>query len=407
MRGDPIDTGVALPVGRFAVLSLAIVAGWLVYCRLTFHSLARFMTVVDHCPVTFCDFANHYLPMSRQVLAGTGPVPGFLYPPFFALLLLPFAPLPDAAATFAWGAVQAGLAGLLLVAPLWLVRRPGLGAAALGVFLSVSAFPMLHNFKWGQISVLVTLCVLGALALWQRGRPVAAGLLLALATSIKLYPAWFALALLLRRDWRALASYAAFCLLFLGVVPALALGPSAALRFYQDGGVLLHLSLGMQVNDINSQSLEGLLARLCYSVNSPWPTTLSLFEPIRWSVLAITLPAVWWSLRRREGGEVPAFLVLFGTLPFVTPTSWPHYFVYLPAAFVYLLHTLPPRGARRFVVIALVAVAAVVSNGVFWQAWNDRTSYSYAGFLFWANALTLLSLLLVLPGIGTTRRRNA
>lgn len=407
MRGDPNDTGVALPAGRFAGLALAIAAGWLVYCRLTFHSLARFMAVVDHCPVTFCDFANHYLPMGRQILAGTGPVPGFLYPPFFALLLLPFAPLPDAVATFAWGAVQAALAGLLLVAPLWLIRRPGLGEAALCVFLSVSAFPMLHNFKWGQVSVLITLCVLGALALWQRGRPVAAGLLLAFATSIKLYPAWFALALLARRDWRALASFAAFCVLFLGVVPALALGPSATLRFYQDGGTLLRLGLDLQVNDVNAQSLQGLLTRFCYSVNSPWPTTLSLFEPIRWSVLAISLPAAWLWLRRREGGEVPAFLVLFATLPFVTPTSWPHYFVYLPAAFVYLLHARPRRGARRFLVVALVAVAAVVSNGVFWQVWNDRTSYSYVGFLFWANLLTLAALLLALPGSGPRERRSA
>ena len=98
-------------------------------------------------------------------------------------------------------------------------------------------------------------------------------------------------------------------------------------------------------------------------------------------------------------------LVLFCVLPFVTPTSWPHYFVYLPAAFLYLLTSLPAGGRRRGFVVALVVVAAVLSNGVFWQVWNNRITYSYLGFLFWANALTLLALLLVLSWSRAQERR--
>ena len=278
-----------------------------------------------------------------------------------------------------------------------MVRPPArLAAAALYVFLFLSAFPVLHNFKWGQISILVTLCVLGSLALWQRGHAVAAGFLLAFATSLKFYPAWFAIALLLRRDWRALSAYAAFCVLFLVAVPAVALGPHATLQFYLDVLAQLRERTVGTLNDVNSQSLEGLLTRLCYSVGSPWATSLSLFEPIRWSVLAVALPSTWYALQRTEGGETSAILILFCALPFVTPTSWPHYFVYLPVAFLYLLLGLPADGPRRGLIISLVAVAALLSNVVFWQVWNNRTTYSYLGFLFWANALTLVALLLLL-----------
>lgn len=371
------DERASIPAGKIAAAALLVVAGWLVYCRLTFHSPARFMAVIDNCPLTFCDFANHYLPMGRHVFDRTGPVPGFLYSPFFALLVALVAPLSDTGAVIAWGVLQAGLTLLLLVVPRWLVRRPGLAAAALYVFLFLSAFPVLHNFKWGQISVLVTLCVLGSLALWQRGHAVAAGLLLAFATSIKFYPAWFALALLMRRDWRALSAYAAFCTLFLVAVPTAALGPQATLTFYLEVLAQLRTAADGMLNDVNSQSLEGLLARFCYSVDSPWPTSLSLFEPVRWSVLAVALAAVWFSLRRTEGGETPAFFILFCALPFVTPTSWPHYFAYLPAAFLYLLLGLPAGGLRRGLVVSLVSVAAVLSNVVFWQVWNNRITYSY------------------------------
>jgi len=321
MRMNSRDEKAGVAAGQFAAVVLLLVAVWLVYLRVTFHSLTRFMAVIDTCPLTFCDFANHYLPMGRHVFDRTGPVPGFLYTPFFALLVALVAQLSDTGAVIAWGVAQVGLTILLLVVPRRLVRRPGLAAAALYVFLFLSAFPVLHNFKWGQISVLVTLCVLGSLALWQRGHAVVAGFLLAFATSIKFYPAWFALALLLRRDWRALSAYAVFCALFLVAVPAVALGPHATLQFYLDVLAQLRVRADGMLNDVNSQSLEGLLTRLCYSAGSPWPTSLSLFEPVRWGVLAVALPSVWLSLRRAKGGEMRAFLILFCALPFVTPTS--------------------------------------------------------------------------------------
>jgi hypothetical protein len=306
------------------------------------------------------------------------------------------APLSDAGALVAWGVVQVALTFLLLATSPSIVRRPGLGLFAVYVFLFLSSFPVLHNFKWGQVSVLVTLCVLGALALWQRGHALAAGFLLAFATSIKFYPAWFALLLLMRRDWRALSYYAAFSALFLVVLPTAVLGADATLQFYLDVIVQLRIGSEWMKNDANSQSLVGLFTRLRSDVDGPWPTTLAFIEPIRWTVLAVSIAASWFSLRRAEGGEIPATLIMFCALPFVIQSSWPHYFVYLPTAFLYLLLNLPTGGLWRGGVVLLVVVAAVLSNVVFWQAWGNAVLFAHLGFLFWANALTLVALLLVL-----------
>jgi hypothetical protein len=252
----------------FLAIALVIAAAWLVYDAVTFRSLARFMAVLDHCPRTFCDFVTYYLPMSRHLFDGTGPIPFYFYSPFFAILMLPLAALADPVATVVWGVIQVVLSAVLIALPLGLVTRAGERLRPLHVLIAMSSFPLLHNFKWGQISVLVTCALFGAWWCLERGRRIPAALLLALATSLKFYPAWFAIVPLARRDWRTLGWYALFCAAFLALVPALFLGPGAALRFYQGIAIELRAASTMAL-DPNSQSLDGVLGRLCYSVDIP------------------------------------------------------------------------------------------------------------------------------------------
>ncbi|MFN8179594.1 MAG: glycosyltransferase family 87 protein [bacterium] len=408
MRTDS-EKAKTLSARRLAVAGASVALVFLVYCRLTFRSLAGFMAALDHCPDTFCDFGRHYLPMARQVFDGTGPVEGFFYSLFFALLLVPLTRLSDGGALVTWGVLQALLAAALLAVPLTRARRPSFAVAWLYIALFFSSHAVLHNFKWGQVSVLITLCVLAALALWQRGHSVAAGFLLALATSIKLYPAWFVLVPLMRRDWRMLGSFAASCLILLVIVPVAAVGADPAFRFHVAVAEQLRSRMGLLVGDPNSQSLQGLIERLCYQPRSPWSTHLPLVGPLRWGTLAVAVGAAWTSLRRAGDDATASFLILFCALPFVTPTSWPHYFVYLPAAFLYLLTELPRRPLQRSAVLVLLVAAALLSSIFCWQALGAAAFaptyprlppgllYAYWGVPFWANALTFLALLATLP----------
>ena len=77
----------------------------------------------------------------------------------------------------------------------------------------------------GQVSVLVTLGIVSALALHQQGRSALGGIALALVTCIKYYPGAFVIYFFVRRDGRFLAAYGAGLLGFYGLLPAALLGP--------------------------------------------------------------------------------------------------------------------------------------------------------------------------------------
>jgi hypothetical protein len=392
--------------GPFLAAAAGLTVAWLVYYGLAFGSLAHFMAILDHCPRTFCDFVTYYLPMSRHLFDGTGPIPYYLYAPFFAILLLPLTPLSDPVATVVWGVLQVALSALMVVVPLGLVTRAGQRLKLLHVLIAMSSFPLLHNFKWGQISVLITCAVFGAWWCLERERRIPAALLLAFATSLKLYPVWFAIVPLMRRDWRTLGWYALFCLLFLGLVPALFLGPGGTVTFYQGLANELHGAMGM-ATDPNSQSLDGVLGRLCYSETSPFKPTVDLITPIRWIVVPLSLAAAWWSLRAARDAGLGALLILFCALPFVTPSSWPHYFVYLPAAFLFLISESGSRRAWRWPIVALITLAALLASLPCWQLFGSWQAYSGWGVLFWANALTLIALLILAASPPATRATAA
>ena len=130
----------------------------------------------------------------------------FIYPPFAAMLLAPFAfPAVDGRL----GAAVRALAGLP-AATLYVTARqawpdggPGgaLSAAALALPLLLWIEPVLETFEFGQVNlVLMGLVAVDCLAprtRWPRG------LLIGIAAAIKLTPAAFVLFFLLRRDVRA------------------------------------------------------------------------------------------------------------------------------------------------------------------------------------------------------------
>ena len=130
----------------------------------------------------------------------------FIYPPFAAMLLAPFAFLPWTAAWVLLFALSLGsLAVTLYVAArqAWPDGGPGgaLSVAALALPLLLWIEPVLETFEFGQVNlVLMGLVAVDCLAprtRWPRG------LLVGIAAAIKLTPAAFVLFFLLRRDARA------------------------------------------------------------------------------------------------------------------------------------------------------------------------------------------------------------
>lgn len=381
-------------IGRL-VAGAALLAA-LAYLAVSFGSFRGLALAVDHAPRAFVDFVYVYYPAGRAILQEGEVVQGFFYSPFFAMLMVPIAGLPDSLPLFAWIGVQLaatlalGLAGLRLVP-----GRPAWVTVAYAGFFPLS-FPILHSFSWGQVSTLLVAFALWGLLLVERKRPVLGGALLGLAAAIKYYPLVLAFPWLIGRQWRGLVACALLLAIALLVLPAAFLGGEGTLAFYDDVAAMIEANEELLREDVNSQYFPHVLAR--------WadrdPDSTAVLPRIAWLVvwsslglvLALSVQAARADARRPlTWGFV---LVLLAT-PFWVPTSWPHYFVYLPFVQLFLVSRALeesdlPRLLRLSVGI-LAALSTLLSSVLFFEVMGGKEFYGASGTLFVSNALLLVA----------------
>jgi hypothetical protein len=177
-----------------ALLAPVVLAAWP-----SFGSYARFMVALDPgsavttCSTSdgvkpLCDFANHYYPQGRALMI----VHGFYYSAFFAVCMRAFAAASHGTAALLWATVVVIAALTLILAPLLRELRGALLGALVHGSLFAGLLPLWHDLAFGQVSSLLTALLLLAFFAYGRDRRGLAGLLLGVASSIKLYPALFA-----------------------------------------------------------------------------------------------------------------------------------------------------------------------------------------------------------------------
>ncbi|HEU4538066.1 MAG TPA: glycosyltransferase family 87 protein [Polyangiaceae bacterium] len=389
------------PRAARAGLVLVALAGWAVYLWARHRTLNRLLLALGFGAVPLHDYAYFFYPTGARIFRDPTPVEGFLYSPFAALFFAPFGALPYRASAAAWAAVLAASVALLAYES----ARPFRGGGrpyALAAALTLGAVPVLHNLKFGQVSVPTVAALLLCVTLYERGRKVPAAACLTFAASFKFYPLAFLSYFVFKRDGRFLAAAAAFCLLAFVALPALALGPAAAIAFYGDVFRQIGERFGAGVADVNSQSFQSVLGRLAVgrlarlAPGVPWAAALTL---LRYALcgLALWVVAALAADPRRRAARY-AFLWVFACTPLFVATSWPHYFAYLPAVLVATLAALP-RAPRLRRPAAFCAVAgALLSNIVVFDLIGNRFTYARSGALFFADLLALLALALVLRG---------
>jgi hypothetical protein len=122
----------------------------------------------------------------------------YLYPPPFAVVVIPFAVLPEPIGLWAWLAM---LVGAFLAGAALLPVRPGVRWAIVGI--AAVSWPFLYSVKLGQVGPLLFLAFATG---WRSlDRPVALGLSVAAGTLIKIQPALLFGWMAVTRRWRALA----------------------------------------------------------------------------------------------------------------------------------------------------------------------------------------------------------
>ena len=380
---------------RMLVGSLVIVALVVVYLALVHRDLPSLLLALGFGQVPLHDYQHFFQPMGERVLHDPRPVEGFLYGPWAALCLFPFGLLPYSLSAWLW-------AGLLLLLTAGLAHEAarfgserGPALALLGVALTLSSFPLLHDLKFGQVSVLIVWLLCACATLHERGSPRAAAACLAFAASFKAYPALFLGYFVLKRDWRFVRWALGFAFAFSVVVPVLVLGARETWAFYGDIANQLDTRFGAGVSTRSSQSLATLGDRLLLrplGLASPLPR--ALFAAFRYALCAGLLFVLHRLASRPMFSTRLAFLWLFLVTPFVVATSWPHYFVYLPLAVVATLAMLSRAGLtqnRRRFALAGSLIAALLSNIVFFDALGSRKLYNGSGLLFVANLAALVA----------------
>lgn len=302
----------------------------------------------------------------------------FTYPPFAAVLMLPFSFLPLVATEVL---LTIGTVAATIVTTLWLFRALKLDTkwALIAVPLILVIEPLRETIPLGQINMLLVLLVLlDLLILGPRGsRWMGVGI--GLATAIKLLPGIFIVYLLLTRQWRAaftaMATAAGVTLL------TAAVAPRASWDFWT--GALWDTTRVGRTDVTGNQSLLGLLHRLV----APEPPNRVIWLILIVAVLAFGL---WRAvLAHRRGDEVAALAItgLVGGL--VVPITWPHHLYWFVPAFLAAIAARAWWLAIAGYAVAVFGVVSVIDYGVAVQPTDTVLEFLSR------NAFTLLSLFLI------------
>ncbi len=227
----------------------------------------------------------------------------FLYPPLAAVLFQPLALLPYASAKFVWMAINLAC----LIVSLYLTARVfPLGSAGqvflVGIVVCLN-YPLEAYLDRGQID-LVTLMLITAAILFMlkhsRSGDIGSGILLALATLLKLYCIFFLPFLLLKRRWQVLIGYVIGGLL-LAAVSVILLGPRSPYDYvrYQLPRISGEATVNDALGKANKSVLDGLIRGVPKndSIKDGRIYQMSHFFMVNYATL---VTPIWYFLTARE-----------------------------------------------------------------------------------------------------------
>lgn len=338
-----------------------------------------------------------------------GPVFPYVYPPLWAALashLTPYASIDGF--QFAGRLVNPALLAATVVLAL---RIAGLGgirllfSTALGLLIMILTLPGAVALLQNQPQILVSFLILAALHADLRGAVLVAGITLALAAAIKIYPALIAILWLATGKYRACAVFAVTGAMLGLVSVALAGWPLHAdflreLRIIKESVMTTRLTYGIDATVANLWFADKMqfIAALDNLPDAPERGWRVLEKTALWSVLSMAAmvallgAAALWLRTRGDTNPLfwPAFLI---GLALISPLSWGYHFLPAMAFAPALLFIWGPRTGCALLLaiclpISVFAIDLLASGAV------PYVSNQLAGTL----AMTLLGLtLLVTP----------
>ncbi|WP_459956805.1 glycosyltransferase 87 family protein [Nocardia sp. IFM 10818] len=406
------STAVAVPksldrrFGRVMWLVPALTAGFAALCLMTplwpFEEISRGfidLQVYRLGVETLRDGGDMYGQLPQTTI-GIG-LP-FIYPPFAALVLAPFALLPWNVATVAFFVTSVAAVALSL----YLVARrvwPGEDRRRLALWVTASATPLAllleparSTLDFGQVNLLLMALVVADCLTekpkWRRG------MLIGIAAAVKLTPAAFVLYFLVRRDYKAAATAAitgaaATALSFLVL-------PSASIKYWFGGMGNVEGLSGSSFH--TNQSIQAVLAR--FEIHKPLFTVL-------WLLFGAALLALVVVAMRRATDFPPLALAINAVFTLlVSPISWSHHWIWIAPALLAMLGyaTLQPwRRAWGWYLATALTTAVFVYGPQNWLPGDDDRESAWTPWQHViGNTYIWLSVLLVALFVFAARRRT-
>ncbi|MGH9372074.1 MAG: glycosyltransferase family 87 protein [Vicinamibacterales bacterium] len=255
------------------------------------------------------------------------------YLPAFAILAMPAAHLPLPVAKAVWFGMSVALVCGLLALSLTLVpvrKKPAWMLVTITLVVMAKFYG--HELVLGQVNLLLASIVLLAVHASLGGRPIPAGLLVALAVVIKPYAVIFVPWLAVRRDIFALASAA------VGIACALLL----PMVVYGIGGTVgLHHAWWTTVTESTAPNLLNADNVSLAAMYAKWlgPHQAAAWLAVTTGALILLAAGVMFAVRRRvrspDGLEASLLLTL---IPLLSPQGWDYVFLVSTPAIMYLLN---------------------------------------------------------------------
>jgi hypothetical protein len=287
------------------------------------------------------------------------------YPPTFILCFEPLTLLTPAVSFWIWTLTNAALLAILLV---WLCRRiaaTDTWAAYSFAALAILYPPLQEHFRYAQSQILISVLLL---MMYSAGDELA-GISLALATLLRVFPAVMMGYFLARRRWRALF-YFAVGMVAGGLVTLGAFGFDRSISFLR--AIPFLMSNRWLAHNISIGALVTNLYLLFRPQGLTVGSNLGLWVLVL-SVRLFVLSLAWrLTTRLREGEQWNSrtFPIWVATMIVIAPIAWAHYMVmlYIPFGMIvwnYLEDNATPQAARLAGLAYAIILAGSIAGDLF------------------------------------------
>ena len=293
----------------------------------------------------YANFIRNHVPWDWSLSSG------YLYPPAFAVFLIPLTWVANDLAVRIWLVlIQAAIAASLLIVYA-VIGRPRRSELLCLAAVLTTFFPLANTVLTGSMNTLLLLLLTGAWACWQRRQDVRSGVLVGVAAVFKLFPLALLPYLAWRRHWKLLGAVGVTGLLGLALGLAVT---SVDHNLYYFRDMLPHLAAGTGYRE--NQSLAGFTARICQ------PSTADAGGGAGWCGRALDWPLVLLLLfivlraTSRPARSGLEFALAVSTLPLISSVTWSFHLVVLILPIALLIRqaftAVMSRRAGRFLLAA-------------------------------------------------------